>query len=344
MTMNHDVTTSLHIRSQKGDPNNGVSHKSDVRKEENVKLFVIYTARRRQDTPSSRLMHAGKHVCRVSSDRKDVARADGVFVDVFYLREFKPPKRPHPDQVWMFYNKESEYNIRNVVHWQTKAWRGFFNWTISYRRDSDIPYSYGELIKGPKPNKNWLKMTKSKKRMAAWIVGNCRAKSRRMEYVKKLQKYGVQVDIYGRCGTLKLSREKDAEKQCFDDHKFYISFESAFCEDYVTEKFLKILNFDTIPVVRGGANYSKLFPVETFINTADFKSAKHLAKYLLYLDKNDAAYAKLLERKSAYRSKLKPPWNQICKRLHELPSYRKVYPDIEEWMKCRNPSGIGSAE
>ena len=56
------------------------------------------------------------------------------------------------------------------------------------------------------------------------------------------------------------------------------------CEDYVTEKLFKYFRYDTILVVRGGANYKKLLPKQTFIDTADFKSFKSLVDFLNLLE------------------------------------------------------------
>ncbi|XP_041373699.1 alpha-(1,3)-fucosyltransferase C-like isoform X3 [Gigantopelta aegis] len=309
-----------------------------TQKKGKVKLIMTYSWRRWRNSSATRTINYRNYTCKMTSNLNAIPHADGVLFDVFYLKSDKPPTRPHPDQVWIFYNKESEENIRGR-HWQSKHWRHSFNWTISYRRDSDMPNPYGKILMRSKPVKNWLQIAKSKKRSVAWIVRHCQTVGRREDYVRKLKELGVQVDIYGKCGKLKLSREKKDEAECFNNHRFYLSFESALCEDYVTEKFFKLVNFDIMPIVRGGANYSQLFPSETFINTADFKSPEQLAKYLLYLDKNITAYAELLERKSVYRSKYSPPWAELCKRLHELSSYRKIYPDMERWMKCRNPTG-----
>ena len=61
-------------------------------------------------------------------------------------------------------------------------------------------------------------------------------------------------------------------------YKFYLSFENAVCKDYVTEKFFKVLNYDIVPVVLGGADYSKLAPEKSYIDARDFKSIADLAK------------------------------------------------------------------
>ena len=92
----------------------------------------------------------------------------------------------------------------------------------------------------------------------------------------------LDVDVYGKCGKLKCSR--DDETGCYqnveNNYKFYLSFEVLFhdgvvivkflysnivvffslqnsvCEDYVTEKFFNILDYNIIPVTYSGANFS----------------------------------------------------------------------------------------
>ena len=59
--------------------------------------------------------------------------------------------------------------------------------------------------------------------------------------VRSLQKH-IPVDIYGKC-----SRKPCPDQVCFPmldkDYKFYFAFENSLCEDYVTEKFFKVLRW-----------------------------------------------------------------------------------------------------
>jgi alpha-1,3-fucosyltransferase len=102
----------------------------------------------------------------------------------------------------------------------------FFNWTMTYRRDSDIyaPYFTFEELKVKMDEEQWqnvcficfifmisyLKLTsemiKTKNTTAAWIVSNCGSYSHRLEYVKRLEKF-IKIDIYGQCGTLKCDEQ-----------------------------------------------------------------------------------------------------------------------------------------
>jgi alpha-1,3-fucosyltransferase len=91
---------------------------------------------------------------------------------------------------------------------------------------------------------------------------------------------------------------------CFRNYKFYLSFENAMCEDYVTEKLWKVINHTVVPVVLGGANYSKIVPQKSVINALDFESPQKLAEYLQYLDKNATAYAEYFEWKLYFRARI----------------------------------------
>ena len=51
-----------------------------------------------------------------------------------------------------------------------------------------------------------------------------------------------------------------------EKYKFYLSFENSFCTDYITEKLWKVLNYDIVPIVMGGGNYTKYAPAKSYIN------------------------------------------------------------------------------
>ena len=102
-------------------------------------------------------------------------------------------------------------------------------------------------------------------------------------FFSALQKH-IQVDIYGKCGTLKCGRED--ENACWRrvnaDYFFYLSFENSICKDYVTEKFFNAMNQSVIPVVLGGANYQQMAPQKSVIDAFnDYRNDPgQLAKFL----------------------------------------------------------------
>lgn len=84
---------------------------------------------------------------------------------------------------------------------------------------------------------------------------------------------------------------------------FFFSFENSLCDDYVTEKFFKIFDYDIVPIVFGHANYSKMAPVKSYINFNEFGSVQKLADYLKYLDQNETAYAEYFEWKQYFKAR-----------------------------------------
>lgn len=162
-------------------------------------------------------------------------------------------------------------------------YNSMFNITWTYKLASDVVYPYiyvknidGEVI-GPRKHMHWIPFkdmdtTKSeiidllgsKSIAAAWIASNCYTITERRPFVYELQrqlvKYGHKVDIYGNCAGMECPFG-DRMKECYEkierDYYFYLAFENSFCEDYVTEKILHGLNHYAIPVVLGGANYTR---------------------------------------------------------------------------------------
>ena len=118
-------------------------------------------------------------------------------------------------------------------------------------------------------------------------------------------------------------------------YKFYLSFENSFCDDYVTEKFFKVLNYDIVPIVLGGSNYSKLAPERSYIDSKNFRSIADLAEYLKYLDRNATAYAEYFEWKSHFRvmQDYSTVFCQLCQALNYPDEPPKSYLDIFKWWR-----------
>ena len=305
-----------------------------------AKLIVWYNAARQHwNMTFTGILNCGEHSCKISQNPDHVPQADGVIVNAFYLKPNERPLNHNMNQMWIFYCKEPLTNLYSVK-FPSQYWVKIFNWTLTYRSDSDFVFPYGELYKKRKPVKrDWVKIAREKNKSVAWLVGNCKTSSRREDYVKKLQSYGIDVDIYGRCGKFSCSRKE--EQTCLKQYRFYLAFENSFCSDYVTEKFFKTFEHDIIPVVRGAANYTYLFPRQFLINTADFRKVSDLAKHLQRLQKNLTEYASLLASKAQYRIGYPQPWCQICNRLHDVPKHQTY--DIDEWLRkkpCYNPTDI----
>lgn len=209
-----------------------------------------------------------EYKCVLTTARSKIRHQDAVLFHVPNLRKW--PKKPR-DQVWVYYGMEAPPNLKSKSH----SWRRLFNWTICYRRDSDVIKPYGSFISRnlQTTNRNASRigeLSMLKTHTAAWFVSHCITHGRRGAYVNVLRKH-VGVDVYGACGPLSCPRvTHDNGSQAWDssclqtaekDVKYYLSFENSLCRDYVTEKVFKVYTTQSlVPVVRGSANYSMYLP------------------------------------------------------------------------------------
>ncbi|KAH9364483.1 hypothetical protein HPB48_017773 [Haemaphysalis longicornis] len=248
------------------------------------------------------------------------------------VRFYDSPKWRAARQKWVFWSQEPPPPVGSL--------KRVFNWTMTYRSDSDIWNPYG-IIAERKTKQSYQyqqtwKIWRRKSRMAAWAVSRCEARSRREDYVKQLRKY-VRVNVYGKCGQLKCPRANST--RCYEmfeeKYFFYLSFENSICRDYVTEKFFNVLEYDIVPVVLGGANYTAIAPPDSFIDALSFKSPKHLAEYLKRVAGDFQLYAKYLRWKETHTLANFPRFDalcRVCKKLHS-PSFRQttVVADMFHW-------------
>ncbi|XP_055958757.1 alpha-(1,3)-fucosyltransferase C [Patella vulgata] len=266
-----------------------------------------------------------------------------------------PPVRRNPNQVWVFHEMESP-DITFSHQWLKPSWRNKFNRTFTYRVDSDqfIPYGFYRKRKEPL-KKNITAIMKQKAKLVSIFSSNCGVASQREKYIKLLRKY-IPVDFYGRCGNLTCPKSYDCFISNAKTYKFYLSFENSLCRDYVSEKFFRAESLDIVAVTRGGANYSKIAPAKTYIDTSDFKSVKDLANFLLYLDRNDTAYRQYLENKQSFESIYwwfgtgdnfmfmhKLSHCGLCNKARSWLNEKKVYENIGDWYeknKCHKPADI----
>ncbi|XP_015184406.1 PREDICTED: alpha-(1,3)-fucosyltransferase C-like [Polistes dominula] len=284
-------------------------------------------------------------------DTYDAILFHGIELD----RQDLPNKRDYK-QHYIFVNLESPEN-RPI---KDKYFDTYFNNTMTYRLDSDILWPYG-IVSDRKTNKivapsnhvfwdipdndvnrDALSTTTqlkdvttiaNKNKEIAWLVSNCKAKSGRLEYVEELSKY-INVDIYGYCGddkTCPLSRD------CFHDifepqYFFYLSFENSLCQDYVTEKLYKALRYNIVPIVYGGANYTRFAPPNSYINALDYDSPEKLAKYLKRLINNPNEYQQYFRWKIRYRIEDATPKTacNLCKFLHTK-NKTNTYVQLSNW-------------
>ena len=224
----------------------------------------------------------------------------------------------------------------------------FFNWTMTFRNDSDISFNYGSIKhKSTTIFRNQIHFNFNSKNessaVVAWMVSHCSTHGRREDYVKELKRH-IKVDVYGSCGHLKCYRNPavgDSPPECYSQleqrYKFYLAFENSICTDYVTEKFFEILKRRIIPVVYGGADYSRIAPPYSYIDARQFEP-KELADYLIQLDANETLYNEYFLWKDYYQVEagqelmVRRGFCHLCQKLHQDDEDKVYHNLLSDWV------------
>ncbi|CAF0879244.1 unnamed protein product [Adineta ricciae] len=234
------------------------------------------------------------------------------------------------------------------------AYDKFFNWSMTYRLDSHIvtPYytQYGYRSKDYKipieekfdsqPKHVLFKNINPTQKLgtAAALISNCDVTiNKRLEIIKDLEKY-IDVTIYGRCGQPCPNSTAHDRNACraylAERYYFLLAFENSVCEDYVTEKLFATLLLPIVPVVYGGANYTRYVPESAFIDTRKFPSAKELSQRLIQIRNNITLYQEYFRWKENIIwdgfTNFFTPFCDLCLRLH-LDNTSNIIGNINRW-------------
>ena len=106
-------------------------------------------------------------------------------------------------------------------------------------------------------------------------------------------------------------------------------------------------NVHVIPVVRGGADYSKYFPEGTYISASEFSSPEELGRHLLRISNDEIHYLDMLWRKAHFVLHQRghhDAFCQMCYKLHHLDTYKNSYADLYSWINVGNKSCYGPTD
>lgn len=275
------------------------------------------------------------NACETTSDRNRLSEADAV---VFHIRDLDPydvPTVRYTCQRWIFFLMETPFYTRLNL----KPFRNFFNWTFTYRFDSDIPPRIQLTATNVTSEESVIDHASNKTGLVVWLVSNCNTFSHRERYVKELRKY-IPVDVYGECGDHRKDDESCGRdtplRHCYRSfekrYKFYLAFENSLCRDYFSEKLYNIFEHDMVPVVLGKVDYDAFAPPHSLIDASDFASPAHLADFLRSLDWDDRAYDAYFDWKRRWKFSINTaPWCDVCAKLNDPLEPAKTYVDMDEW-------------
>ncbi|CAF1484679.1 unnamed protein product [Adineta ricciae] len=268
--------------------------------------------------------------------------------------------------IWILWIDEANQSISHLNQYK-------FNWTLSFRQDSEVSIgTYGILVVqdetkiSSKDNvihdQRYLQLFHNRnihlsyviienrillnyryrQKHALWLISNC-SPQRRLKYYSELKKF-YPIVAYGNCMTNKCDRNDQCEYKQSHLALFYLSFESQQCQDYVTEKFWRALQYGMIPIVLGPSKQSYLdlgVPNSAFIHTDDYPSPEKLADHLRAISTDYFLYRKyfqwLLRYEAFYEIDTLEPIRmcELCMRLN-LQDYQEhsFYTDVHEWHRA----------
>ncbi|XP_034547063.1 alpha-(1,3)-fucosyltransferase 7-like [Notolabrus celidotus] len=269
--------------------------------------------------------------CLLSDNTSTFSTADVVVFHHHELsngRSLLPLHHDRPaSQRWVWLSLEPPVNTLNL-----SQLKGLFNWTMSYRRDADIPVPYGQTLLGG--DGHVLKAAPNRSCLLSWVVSRYWPQQARAAVYQSLKK-SVPIQVYGRWNRRPLSDRKllPTISKCF----FYLSFENSEATDYISEKLWRnAFQAGVVPVVLGPsrATYEALAPPRSFIHVSDFRSTAELAAYLKRVAADRRAYEEYFQWHRTHRIKTYTDWIerlcQICVQYPSLPPNR-VYEDLEDW-------------
>ncbi|XP_063375065.1 alpha-(1,3)-fucosyltransferase C-like [Cydia amplana] len=101
-----------------------------------------------------------------------------------------------------------------------------------------------------------------------------------------------------------------------EQYYFYLSFENSFSEDYVTEKLLTALENYAVPVVYGGANYTRFMPDGIYLHAGKL-NVPDLAKQMNDIIKDKDRYYSFFKWRNHYSYHTKENLCVMCAMLND---------------------------
>ncbi|XP_072467419.1 alpha-(1,3)-fucosyltransferase 4 [Notamacropus eugenii] len=242
-----------------------------------------------------------------------------------------------PGQRWVWMNFESPTHSPGLESLDGSL----FNWTLTYRADSDIFVPYGYLYPRSSLQEQPAGLLPSlarKRGLVAWVVSHWNEGQARVRYYNELRHH-LPVDVYGQGGPGQPVPDGGL-MHTVSRYKFYLAFENSQHLDYITEKLWRnAFLAGAVPVVLGPsrANYERFVPRNAFIHVEDFPSAAALAAYLRFLDRNRSEYKRYFAWRRRYAvhtvSFWDEPWCRACQALQIAGDQPKKMTNLAAWFQ-----------
>ncbi|XP_069691276.1 alpha-(1,3)-fucosyltransferase 7-like [Periplaneta americana] len=290
--------------------------------------------------------------CRLTYDASKLDQADAV---LFHLHRTKGKASlpnvtsPRPaKQRWVFLTDENPFHTFTLgLHSsRMRDFNGLFNWSMTYRMDSDVPVPSGRTLRLTDPERTTVLKRRRRRRpektkLAAIMISNCGGKNKRWQYVQQLRKH-MPIDVYGGCGNLRCEGHFKMDCPRLNDYKFYLAFENGDCKEYITEKaWWNAYHKGAVPVIMGASlqDCARLLPPRSYIHVRNFSSPASLARYLMYLGDSPSEYANFFQWKKHFKIVNEHGYFQsagyhycrLCEALNYNDPSPKVYEHLEDF-------------
>ncbi|XP_061484787.1 alpha-(1,3)-fucosyltransferase 4 [Rhineura floridana] len=270
--------------------------------------------------------------CNLTTDRSRHAEAQAI---LFHHRDLMvegmgqlPRVRPLA-QHWVWMNFESPSHSQGL-----RDLAGIFNWSMTYRVDSDVFVPYGYLQPSRAPALHLALPRKTK--LVAWVISNWNEDHARVRYYRQLKDY-LPIDVYGAQG---LELKNNNVVKTVSEYKFYLAFENSQHTDYITEKLWRnAFKSWAVPIVLGPprSNYELFVPSDSFIHIDDFAGPMQLALYLKFLDKNKSRYRRYFAWRKRYDVQVTSFWDEhccrVCKAVRIAGKQPKTIQNLANWFE-----------
>ncbi|KAJ8923254.1 hypothetical protein NQ315_001810 [Exocentrus adspersus] len=292
--------------------------------------------------------HCSVKNCDITYSDASIKTADLVLFHLHRMTGLQdlPKVKRDTKQIWTFLTDESPHHTFLKRKVKITDFNGLFNWSMTYRMDSDIPVPYGRtVLKKQAEQRVTLALNKRRDVLISILGSNCGGINHRWDYVKELQKY-IKIDVYGGCGPIKTCPGHfKADCPAIDKYLFYLSFENSNCDEYITEKLWWNAYYkNSIPIVMGADidNYRAMLPLNSYINIDDFASPAVLAQFIYRLNatgefrdyyrwKTDF---QVLNEHGYFKSE-SFHFCRICQALNYNDKSRKVYEKLDDFWNVK---------
>ncbi len=249
--------------------------------------------------------------CELHYNMNDESAADAILFHPRFTRDYDVEKlirwKSRSYQFWVLHTVETPLSDDKHRYWMNSTFDDhvatrYFNFTSSYRLDSDFPFTYiprslefltyRQLGKFPIPTKE------KKKGSVFWLAGNCDSTSGRENYVADLSRY-IQIDSYGGCNrnmNYNINEHSYEEVlRLMSQYKFNLVLENSLCKDWITERYWRTLELGIVPIVRGPLNLQRFMPTNHSVIDALDMHPMELAQLIEEIDSNDTLYEQYLD-------------------------------------------------